>query len=45
MAQHGGAAMLPILQVITLVLVAVGVSLTLAHALELPGKMRLGKED
>jgi hypothetical protein len=37
--------MLPILQVITLVLVAVGVSLTLAHALELPGKMRLGKED
>src|SRR5688572_20690297 len=34
-----------ILQVITLVLVAVGVSLTLAHALELPGKMRLGKED
>ena len=37
--------MLPILQVITLVLVAVGVSLTLAHALELPGKMRLGKEN
>ena len=37
--------MLPILQVITLVLVAVGVSLTLAHALELPGKMRLRKED
>ena len=37
--------MVPILQVITLVLVAVGVSLTLAHALELPGKMRLGKED
>jgi hypothetical protein len=45
MAQHGGAEMLPILQVITLILVAVGVSLTLAHALELPGKMRLGKED
>jgi hypothetical protein len=37
--------MLPILQVTTLVLVAVGVSLTLAHALELPGKMRLRKED
>jgi hypothetical protein len=37
--------MLPILQIITLVLVAVGVSLTLAHALELPGKMRLGKEN
>ena len=37
--------MLPMLQVITLVLVAVGVSLTLAHALELPGKMRLRKEE
>jgi hypothetical protein len=36
--------MLPILQVLTLVLVAVGVSLTLAHALEMPGKMRLGKD-
>jgi hypothetical protein len=36
--------MLPILQVVTLVLVAVGFSLTLAHALELPGKLRLGKE-
>jgi hypothetical protein len=45
MAQHGGAAMLPILQIITLVLVAVGVSLTLAHALELPGKMRLRKDE
>jgi hypothetical protein len=29
---------------VTLVLVAVGLSLTLAHALELPGKKRLGKE-
>jgi hypothetical protein len=37
--------MLPVLHVLTLVLVAVGVSLTLAHALEMPGKMRLGKED
>ena len=37
--------MLPILQVATLVLVAVGVSLTLSHALELPGKMRLRKEE
>jgi hypothetical protein len=45
MAQDGGAAMLPVLQVITLVLTAIGVSLTLAHALELPGKMRLGKND
>jgi hypothetical protein len=35
--------MVPVLQVITLVLVAVGVSLTLGHALELPGKMRLRK--
>lgn len=37
--------MLPVLQIIALVLVAVGVSLTLAHALELPGKMRLRKEE
>ena len=37
--------MVPVLQVITLVLVAVGVSLTLAHVLELPGKMRLRKEE
>jgi hypothetical protein len=36
--------MVPVLQVITLVLVAIGVSLTLAHALEMPGKMRLGKD-
>lgn len=36
--------MLPILQVVTLVLAAVGLSLTLAHALGLPGKKRLGKE-
>ena len=36
---------MPILQVVTLVLVAVGVSLTLAHALEMPGKMRLGKDN
>ena len=36
--------MLPILQIVTLVLVAVGFSLTLAHALELPGKKRLDKQ-
>ena len=36
--------MLPIVQVVTLVLVAIGVSLSLAHALELPGKMRLDKD-
>jgi hypothetical protein len=36
--------MLPILQVVMLVLVAVGLSLTLSHALELPGKKRLGKQ-
>lgn len=33
-----------ILQVITVFLVAVAMSLALAHALELPGKMRLDKE-
>ena len=36
--------MLPILQIVTLVLAAVGFSLTLAHALELPGKKRLDKQ-
>ena len=36
--------MMPILQIITLVLVAVGFSLTLAHALELPGKKRVDKQ-
>jgi hypothetical protein len=33
-----------ILQVLSIVLVAVGVALTLAHALELPGKLRLTRE-
>lgn len=32
------------LQVATLLLVAVAMALSLAHALELPGKMRLGKD-
>jgi hypothetical protein len=32
------------LQVLTVLLVAVAMSLTLAHALELPGKMRLSKD-
>lgn len=32
------------LQVICVILVAVAMALALAHALELPGKMRLGKE-
>lgn len=32
------------LQVLTIVLAAVGMALSLAHALELPGKLRLGKE-
>lgn len=36
--------MLKILQVLTVILVAVAMALALAHALELPGKMRLSKE-
>lgn len=32
------------LQVLSIVLVAVGVALTLAHALELPGKLRLSRD-
>jgi Anthrone oxygenase len=35
---------LPILQIIALVLIAVGLSLSLSHALELPGKLRLGRD-
>jgi hypothetical protein len=34
-----------ILQVLTVCLVAVAMSLSLAHALELPGKMRLGRDE
>jgi hypothetical protein len=36
--------MFDILQVLTVLLVAVAMALTLAHALELPGKMRLTKD-
>jgi hypothetical protein len=36
--------MLRLLQIVTLMLVAVAMALSLAHALELPGKMRLGKD-
>lgn len=36
--------MLRLLQVIALLLVAIAMALSLAHALELPGKMRLGRE-
>ena len=36
---------LPFLQVAALALVAVALTGTLAHALELPGKLRLGRED
>jgi hypothetical protein len=36
--------MFQILQVLSIVLVAVGVALSLSHALELPGKLRLPKE-
>jgi Domain of unknown function (DUF1772) len=37
-------AMMPILQIVSIVLVAVGVALSLAHALEFPGKLRLPRE-
>jgi hypothetical protein len=36
--------MLPVLQIVTVILVAVAMGLALAHALELPGKMRLDKK-
>ena len=34
-----------VLQVLTVILVAVAMAMALAHALELPGKMRLDKEN
>jgi hypothetical protein len=36
--------MFSILQILTVVLVAIAMALALAHALELPGKMRLSQE-
>jgi hypothetical protein len=36
--------MVRLLQIVSLILVAVAMALSLAHALELPGKMRLGKD-
>ena len=36
--------MLTVLQIVTILVVAVAMALSLAHALELPGKMRLSKE-
>jgi hypothetical protein len=37
--------MVEALQVVTLMLVALGMAMTVGHALELPGKMRLSKEE
>jgi hypothetical protein len=37
--------MLQLLQVVTLVLVAITMALSLSHALEYPGKLRLGEKD
>src|SRR3979409_1595959 len=42
--QHVDATMFRALEVLTVVCVAVAMALSLAHALELPGKMRLSKE-
>ena len=36
--------MLPVLQVVTLLLVAIAMTCALAHALEMPGKLRLSRE-
>jgi hypothetical protein len=41
---HGKREMMQILQVVSIVLVAIGVALSLAHALEFPGKLRLPRE-
>jgi hypothetical protein len=37
--------MLPALQIVTILVVACAMALALAHALELPGKLRLSKEE
>lgn len=37
--------MFNLLQILTAILIAIALSLALAHALELPGKLRLSKED
>jgi hypothetical protein len=37
--------MLPTIQVLTLAVIVVALSASLAHALELPGKMRLAKDE
>ena len=42
--RRGERPMLRLLQIVALMLVAVAMALSLAHALELPGKMRLGKD-
>src|ERR687895_1371780 len=42
--RQAGGQMFLIIQVVTVFLVAVAMSLSLAHALELPGKMRLDKD-
>lgn len=36
--------MFPVLQILTIMVVAVAMALALAHLLELPGKMRLSKK-
>jgi hypothetical protein len=36
--------MFHVLQIVSIILVSIGVTLTLAHALELPGKLRLDKD-
>src|SRR5918998_4719161 len=41
---RAGGQMFLIIQVVTVFLVAVAMSLSLAHALELPGKMRLDRD-
>src|SRR5262245_20488632 len=43
--QRGAFVMFVALQVVTVVVVAVAMALVVAHVLELPGKMRLSKEE
>ena len=44
-ARHTRSMMLDLLRVLTVLLAAVAMALALAHALELPGKMRLSRDE
>src|SRR5262245_9960046 len=42
---HGCRTMIPVLQILTLLFMSIAMALSLAHALEFPGKLRLSRKD